>query len=72
MAKRRDSKSRPGGSSPSAPVDEEYIVMFKKVANFLGEVRAELSKVSWSTRQELMASTVVVISITAILAVLSV
>jgi preprotein translocase subunit SecE len=40
-----------------------------KPKNFLNEVRNELSKVSWSTRKELLASTVLVISVTAILAV---
>jgi len=40
-----------------------------KPINFLKEVRAELSKVSWSTRQELLASTVLVITVTAIMTV---
>jgi len=40
-----------------------------KPVNFLKEVRAELSKVSWSTRQELLASTVLVITVTAIMTV---
>ncbi|TAM38939.1 preprotein translocase subunit SecE [bacterium] len=40
-----------------------------KPVNFLKEVRAELSKVSWSTKQELMASTVLVITVTAIMTV---
>jgi preprotein translocase subunit SecE len=38
--------------------------VFKKPINFLQEVRAELGKVSWSTRQELVGSTFVVIAIT--------
>jgi preprotein translocase subunit SecE len=37
--------------------------------NFLKEVRSELTKVSWSTRQEVLGSTFVVIVITMILAV---
>jgi len=40
-----------------------------KPINFLKEVRAELSKVSWSTRQELLASTVLVITVTGIMTV---
>ena len=40
-----------------------------KPINFLNEVRSELSKVSWSTRKELMASTVLVITVTAIMTV---
>lgn len=42
--------------------------IFKKGVNFLKEVKVELSKVSWSTRQELIGSTSVVIIITALLA----
>ena len=40
-----------------------------KPVNFLKEVRAELSKVAWSTRKELLASTVLVITVTVILAI---
>ena len=43
--------------------------IFQKPVNFLNEVKLELSKVSWSTRQELIGSTLVVIVITVILAV---
>jgi len=38
-----------------------------KPINFLKEVKAELGKVSWSTRQEVLGSTFVVIVITAIM-----
>jgi preprotein translocase subunit SecE len=40
-----------------------------KPVNFIKEVKAELGKVAWSTRQELMASTIVVIVVTVILGV---
>jgi len=40
-----------------------------KPVNFIREVRAELGKVAWSTREELMASTIVVIVVTSILGV---
>ena len=43
--------------------------VIKKVTNFLVEVKVELSKVAWSTRQEIMGATVVVITATAIMAV---
>jgi preprotein translocase subunit SecE len=39
-----------------------------KVVGFLREVRVELGKVSWSTRQELIGSTAVVIVLTSIIA----
>ena len=42
--------------------------IFKKAINFLKEVKIELSKVSWSNRQELIGSTFVVIIITSITA----
>ena len=40
-----------------------------KPVNFLNEVRSELGKVAWSTKKELMASTVLVITITAIMTI---
>jgi len=40
-----------------------------KPLNFLNQVRSELSKVAWSTRKELTASTILVITITAIMTV---
>ena len=40
-----------------------------KVAKFISEVKQELKKVSWSTRRELINSTIVVIVSVAILAV---
>lgn len=43
--------------------------VLKKTTNFISEVKLELGKVSWSSRQEIMGSTVVVITITAIMAV---
>ncbi|MFA5286798.1 MAG: preprotein translocase subunit SecE [Candidatus Omnitrophota bacterium] len=38
-----------------------------KPLNFLREVKVELGKVAWSTREELLASTIVVIVVTVIL-----
>jgi len=43
--------------------------IFNKIINFLKEVKVELKKVSWSTRHELIGSTMVVILATAIMAV---
>ncbi|MDD5281649.1 MAG: preprotein translocase subunit SecE [Candidatus Omnitrophica bacterium] len=40
-----------------------------KPVNFLKEVRTELSKVSWSTRKELLASTILVITVTGIMTI---
>ena len=64
------------GSSPAAPVvlcfGKRYFKVMNILAkpiNFLNEVRSELSKVAWSTKQELMASTVLVITITVIMTI---
>ena len=43
--------------------------IFKKIKNFLIEVKQELGKVAWSTRKEILDSTVVVIVVTLILGV---
>jgi len=41
----------------------------EKGINFIKEVKTELTKVSWSTREELVGSTFVVIMVTSIAAV---
>ena len=43
--------------------------MFKKISNYFGEVRQELSKVSWPSREELYGSVVVVVVLCVILAI---
>jgi preprotein translocase subunit SecE len=43
--------------------------MFGKIKKFLAEVTAELKKVSWSTRSELLESTQVVLISTAFLGI---
>ncbi|HOW43000.1 MAG TPA: preprotein translocase subunit SecE [Candidatus Omnitrophota bacterium] len=41
----------------------------KPIVTFLSEVKVELSKVSWSTREELLAATAVVFVFTALMTV---
>ena len=43
--------------------------LIQKPVNFLKEVRAELGKVAWSTRQELIDSTIAVIMVTSIMTI---
>jgi len=43
--------------------------MFARFSNFLKEMRAEFTKISWSSREELSGSTMVVIVSTILLAV---
>jgi|YelNatPaOPRAMG01_1025707.scaffolds.fasta_scaffold555457_1 preprotein translocase subunit SecE len=43
--------------------------MFKKLINFLNEVKVEMFKVSWPTKDETIGSTVVVITVVAILSI---
>jgi len=43
--------------------------MFGKFAKFLKEVRAELKKVTWPTKRELVGSTIVTVVVTVIVSV---
>jgi preprotein translocase subunit SecE len=43
--------------------------MFDKIKKFLKEVRFELSKVTWTTREELISSTMIVILVSIILSI---
>lgn len=43
--------------------------MFDKLKNFLKEVRLELTKVTWTTREELIYSTIVVVVVSIILSI---
>lgn len=38
--------------------------MFKKIASFVKEVKSEMTRVTWPTREELKGSTIVVIVVT--------
>jgi len=44
----------------------ENMNIIQRPINFIKEVKVELGKVAWSTRQELISSTIVVIVITII------
>ncbi len=44
--------------------------MFGKILKFLKEVKVEMGKVSWPTREELISSTAVVIVVSLIFAVI--
>ena len=43
--------------------------MLEKIKQFLKEVRYELTKVTWTTREELIYSTIIVIVVSIVLAV---
>jgi len=43
--------------------------MANKIIGFLKEAKAELKKVTWTTREELIGSTIMVLTVTALLAV---
>ena len=68
MVERRSPKPKVAGSTPAWPVNIE-IKMFGKIKNFFSEVIVELKKVSWSTRQEVLDSTWVILISSAILGV---
>jgi len=43
--------------------------MFEKLKQFFKEVRSELTKVTWTTREELIYSTILVIVVSMVLAI---
>ena len=43
--------------------------MFEKIKQFLKEVKFELTKVTWTSREELIYSTIVVIVVSIVLAI---
>lgn len=43
--------------------------MVRKLIRFVGEVKVELSKVTWSSREELIHSTMIVLGVMAFLSV---
>jgi len=43
--------------------------MFRRIAGFLSDVKQEMSKVSWPSREELIGSTYVVLILSGIMAV---
>jgi preprotein translocase subunit SecE len=70
LASAPDSKSGGWGfESLQACFFVERIAMIKKLKNYIHEVNQELSKVSWPSRQELYGSTLIVITLCAILSV---
>jgi len=48
---------------------EFFCIMFDKIKKFLKEVKFELTKVTWTTREELVYSTIVVIVVSIILSI---
>jgi len=43
--------------------------MFEKLKQFIKEVRSELTKVTWTTREELIYSTIIVIVVSIVLSI---
>ena len=43
--------------------------MFRKIEKFVKEVKLELAKVTWTTKEELMASTIIVIVVSLIFSI---
>jgi preprotein translocase subunit SecE len=43
--------------------------MFEKIKQFFKDVRLELTKVTWTTREELIYSTIIVIVVSVVLAI---
>jgi preprotein translocase subunit SecE len=54
---------------PPDLLNEDVFFMLEKIKQFLKEVRYELTKVTWTTREELIYSTIIVIIVSIVLAV---
>jgi preprotein translocase subunit SecE len=66
MVERRSPKPDVEGSSPSWPVSEEPLM--KKIAQFFKDSYAELRKVVWPSKEDVIASTKVVLVSTLVMA----
>lgn len=64
----RERTAQAGATGRNRAQPYEAGIMYERTVDFLREVRTELSKVSWPSRNELIGSTTVVIIITLILA----
>ncbi len=70
MVERRSPKPDAGGSSPSWPaVNTKGNKTLGKIIKFLKEVRSELDKVTWPTKNELVGSTIVTVVVTFIISI---
>ena len=61
--KRRSDSARQGKKSPK----DEKLSLWARMTKYLREVRAELKKVNWPTRQELTTYSIVVLGVTTVL-----
>ena len=68
MAEHRSPKPVVAGSRPVSPARILGGEMFN-IGKFIGQVRTEMEKVAWPSRQELISSTTVVILTTVILGI---
>ncbi len=76
MVERRSPKPDAGGSSPSWPAKiidrslrQEKWVVVSNAAKYYKETMAELRKMTWPTKEELIGSTIVTIVVSLIVAI---
>ncbi len=77
MAERRTPNPDAGGSSPSWPanrvgkegMEDEKLAVILTIKQFFREIKAELKKVTWSGRKQVMSGTIAVIILSIIIAV---
>ena len=69
MVERRSPKPDAGGSSPSWPVLIKWDCKLERFLKFLKEVSAELRKVTWPTKEELIGSTIVTVVVSLIVSI---
>jgi len=66
-ATRERTKAESADSRPKAKSDTERVGFFGRIARFIREVVAELRKVIWPTRKELLTYTAVVVAFVAVM-----
>jgi preprotein translocase subunit SecE len=62
LVERRSPKPKVGGSNPSAPAIALEIEEFMlKVLEFIGQVKEEVRKITWSSKKETVMSVIMVV-----------
>lgn len=67
LAKKNEDQRRTPAKAASQQRQEERPGFFSRVVKFLKEIRVELSRVSWPTRQQMIAFSTVTLITTAVL-----
>ena len=69
LVERRSPKPKVVGSMPTAPANEKERKMKTTPAQFVRQVKQEISKITWPSRSETMQGTVIVVIMSLVLAI---